>query len=104
MIPAGPTAAVPDTADCRTCGACCAYSADWPRFTLEDDSAVQRIPEHLVDDRRWRMRSVGRRCAALDGEVGVSTTCTIHDVRPIVCRDCMPGDDACRIAREHYGL
>jgi Fe-S-cluster containining protein len=24
-----------DEALCQACGACCAYSADWPRFGLE---------------------------------------------------------------------
>jgi hypothetical protein len=25
-------------------------------------------------------------------------------VRPIVCRDCMPGDEECLIARRHFGM
>jgi uncharacterized protein len=33
----------------------------------------------------------------------VWTSCSIYDVRPEVCRACLPGDDACTIARTHYG-
>src|SRR5262249_47328821 len=29
---------------CRTCGACCSYSADWPRFSLESEARLDRIP------------------------------------------------------------
>ena len=90
--------------DCRSCGACCATSRDWPRFTLEDDAALERIPAGLVDPGLGRMRSIGERCAALDGDIGRSTRCTIYEIRPLVCRDCMPGDDACRIARRTWGL
>lgn len=90
--------------DCRTCGACCAYSREWPRLTLEDDEAIARIPSELLDDAAGRMRCDGDRCSALAGEIGVSTSCSIYDVRPEVCRACMPGDDACLIARRHHGL
>jgi uncharacterized protein len=105
--PATATAAPADSGDvpsCQSCGACCAYSRDWPRFTLEDDADLARIPEALIDDSLGRMRCTGERCAALSGEIGVATACTIYDVRPQVCRACLPGDDACRMARAHYGL
>ncbi len=90
--------------DCRNCGACCAYSRDWPRLTLEDDDAIARIPPQLLDDAAGRMRCEGDRCTALVGEIDVSTSCSIYEVRPEVCRACMPGDDACGIARRHFGL
>lgn len=89
---------------CQACGACCAYSREWPRFTLEDEVAIARIPADLVEDARGRMRTVGDRCAALRGEVGVATACTVYAVRPQVCRDCLPGDEACRMARRRFGL
>lgn len=89
---------------CRSCGACCAYSAEWPRFSLEDDAAIALIPAALVDDAAGRMRCDGDRCAALSGEVGVGVACGVYAVRPLVCRDCMPGDDACRTARARHGL
>jgi Fe-S-cluster containining protein len=50
------------------------------------------------------MRCDGDRCSALLGEVGVATSCRIYSVRPDVCRACEPGDDACRIARNSFGL
>ena len=34
--------------DCQSCGACCSYSAEWPRFSMEDDSQLDRIPEKFV--------------------------------------------------------
>lgn len=89
---------------CNACGACCAYSADWPRFTLEDDTAIARLPQELVDKRLTGMRCDGSRCSALKGEVGVATSCTVYALRPDVCRECQPGDAACVIARERYGL
>lgn len=87
---------------CRACGACCSYAADWPRFTLETDAAIARIPASLVGTRG--MRCIGDRCMALEGEVGRATSCTIYDVRPEVCRACLPGDEACAMARRHFGL
>jgi Fe-S-cluster containining protein len=89
---------------CRACGACCAYSAEWPRFALEDAAALERIPPTLVDDERGRMRCEGDRCSALVGEVGVSTSCSIYAVRPDVCRECLPGDAECLIARRRFNL
>lgn len=89
---------------CRACGACCAYAADWPRFTLEDDAAIARIPSAYVDTRGAGMRCLGERCAALQGEVGGATACAVYDVRPDVCRACEPGDEACNIARRHFHL
>ena len=50
------------------------------------------------------MRCEGDRCAALSGEIGTATACTIYAVRPLVCRDCVPGDDACSIARAARGM
>jgi Fe-S-cluster containining protein len=89
---------------CQACGACCAYSAEWPRFSLETDAALAAIPHAYVDDARGRMRCVGDRCAALEGRIGVATACAVYAVRPDVCRACLPGDDACRIARRRVGL
>ena len=97
-----------DTADwsdmCQSCGACCSYSADWPRFSLEPEAHLDSIPRELVDDTEHGMRCVGNRCAALTGIVGRSTSCAIYALRPHVCEACTPGDDACREARRHFGL
>lgn len=90
--------------DCQSCGACCAYAADWPRFTLEDDADIARIPEAMVAENGSGMRWTGDRCAALAGEVGRHVACGIYADRPIVCHDCVAGDEACLMARERHGL
>jgi len=93
-----------ETSPCQTCGACCAYSREWPRFTTEDDAALDLIPPAYVDDSLGRMRCEGERCSALTGKIGVATSCAIYTVRPDVCRACQPGDDECLVARRHFGL
>ncbi|MBC8050450.1 MAG: YkgJ family cysteine cluster protein [Chitinophagales bacterium] len=94
----------PSGYDCQSCGACCAYSHEWPRFTLEDDAELALIPAKFVDDALGRMRCDGERCSALNGGIGERTACAVYAVRPIVCRDCQPGDDACEMARQRYGF
>src|SRR5499426_2059933 len=89
---------------CNSCGSCCSHSRDWPRFTMESEDDLSRIPRELVDDSLNGMRCHGDRCAALVGEVGVKTGCVIYVQRPHVCRACEPGDAACRIARDRFGL
>jgi uncharacterized protein len=89
---------------CQACGACCSYSANWPRFSVEDDAALALIPADLVNARQSGMRCDGDRCCALAGTVGVATSCTIYAVRPEVCRTCLPGDVECAMARKRYGL
>jgi hypothetical protein len=104
-LPIGTTGMQADTsALCQSCGACCSYSKEWPRFSTEDDADLERIPPALVDDTQGRMRCHGDRCTALLGEVGIATSCSIYAVRPEVCRTCLPGDDACRMARLAFGL
>lgn len=100
--PASALAGVPYR--CQECGACCAYSRTWPRFTLESEEELARIPPELVEAGQGRMRCIGGRCAALTGSVGVATSCRIYELRPAVCRDCEPGDEACLIARRNFGL
>jgi uncharacterized protein len=89
---------------CQSCGACCSYSANWPRFTIEDDAALDLIPAKYVNARQSGMRCDGNRCAALTGDVGVATSCAIYAVRPEVCRTCLPGDAECNMARHRHGL
>src|SRR5690349_28039 len=36
---------------CQACGACCATSANWPRFSTEDDAALDLIPAEFVNAR-----------------------------------------------------
>ena len=89
---------------CLACGACCAYSENWPRFSTEDDAALELIPNELVNSRGSGMRCENDRCAALEGRIGVATSCAIHAIRPDVCRTCMPGDAECAMARRKFGL
>jgi Fe-S-cluster containining protein len=89
---------------CQACGACCAYSSNWPRFSTEDDAALDRIPETFVNATLSGMRCDGDRCSALSGKVGTATACVIYADRPEVCRTCMPGDGECRMARKRHGL
>ncbi|WP_407177178.1 YkgJ family cysteine cluster protein [Bradyrhizobium sp. STM 3562] len=89
---------------CVTCGACCAYSENWPRFSTEDDAALELIPKQLVNARGSGMACENDRCAALTGRIGVATSCAIYAIRPDVCRTCMPGDAECTMARRKFGL
>jgi uncharacterized protein len=93
-----------DTGPCQSCGACCSYSANWPRFTIEDDDQLDLIPAQFVNARQSGMRCEGDRCAALSGRIGVATRCDVYAVRPEVCRTCMPGDAECAMARRRHGL
>ena len=93
-----------DSSPCQSCGACCAYSRHWPRFTVEDDADIDLIPRYLVDDDQSGMRCDGDRCSALDGTICVATACSVYEVRPIVCRSCQPGDEECRMARQRHGM
>ncbi|QKC84522.1 YkgJ family cysteine cluster protein [Mesorhizobium sp. NZP2077] len=90
--------------DCQSCGACCSYSAEWPRFSTEDEAQLERIPEKYVAADLSGMRCDGARCSALSGEVGKSTACGIYELRPDVCRACMPGDEECLMARRAHGF
>lgn len=95
----------PDPAfSCQECGACCAYSADWPRFTTESDDEIDLIPPALVAENGSGMRCEGNRCAALKGEIGKATACGIYGLRPDVCRICLRGDPECLMARRAWGL
>ena len=89
---------------CQSCGACCGYSANWPRFSIESDEELAAIPEVLVNERQSGMRCDGERCSALSGRIGVETSCVVYAVRPEVCRTCMPGDAECSLARSKWGL
>jgi len=53
---------------CQACGACCSYSSNWPRFTTEDDAALDLIPAKFVNEKLSGMRCDGDRCSALSGK------------------------------------
>jgi len=92
------------TMACQSCGACCAYSSNWPRFSTENDAVIEMIPKQFVNERLSGMRCRGERCMALEGEIGIATSCGIYALRPDVCRTCVPGDAECAMARRKYGL
>lgn len=71
---------------------------------MESDEALELIPAHLVAANLSGMRCDGERCMALEGKIGVATRCTIYEVRPEVCRECQPNDDACLTARAAHGI
>jgi len=89
---------------CTSCGACCAFDASWPRFWTDSDDALALIPPNLVNEDATGMACDGDRCQALVGIVGEVTQCSIYAVRPEVCHACLPGDEACSMAREAWGL
>ena len=93
-----------DSALCQSCGACCSYSSNWPRFSTEDDEALEAIPARYVNERQSGMRCDGERCSALTGTVGQLTACAIYQLRPDVCRSCLPGDPECAMARRRFKL
>ena len=87
--------------DCNTCGACCAYSPDWPELA-PDDHGPDGPPAEWVDEGyiRW---GEGR-CSALSGTIGDCTRCVIYARRPSPCRACQPGSTPCLDARRRHGL
>ena len=92
-----------DEALCQSCGACCAYSADWPRFALETDAAIAAIPPRLCRRRaRDACAAIGDRCSGADRRGRrrdrVHGLCGAADV----CRECQPGDAACTMARRRF--
>jgi Fe-S-cluster containining protein len=89
--------------DCQTCGACCSYSADWPRLTTDGDRGPGGPPAELRTDDGY-VRCTGDRCDALEGVVGRTVRCTIYERRPAPCRACTPGDRSCLAARTAFGL
>ncbi len=98
------TAPIDEASPCQACGACCSYSSNWPRFTIEDDAELDLIPAKFVNERQSGMRCDGDRCSALNGKVGEFVACGIYEIRPDVCRTCMPGDPECAMARRRHGL
>jgi len=99
-----PTPAVLDAGACQACGACCSFSSEWPRFSLEDETALEQLPPEFVNEGQGGMRCDGNRCTALVGDVGVSTACAVYALRPDVCKACLPGDEACQMARRRFNL
>lgn len=114
------------SAECRSCGACCSYYAARPRMLPARSGALAGDPAHtfrartatryvwpdgsarvLREDTYWlRRRRVGGRwrCAALQGDIGVSVSCRVYRKRPPSCREFEPGSEMCREVRRWAGL
>jgi Fe-S-cluster containining protein len=93
-----------EASPCQACGACCSYSHEWPRFSLESSAALDLIPSTLINAAQSGMRCEGDRCCALVGKIGTATSCGIYALRPDVCRACVAGDPECTLARQRFGL
>lgn len=97
------------THPCRTCGACCAsFRVSFYWAEPVPVQLTQRITPLFV-----AMKGTAappRRCVALDGAIGVDSTCTIYDDRPSPCREFAASmengepNDRCDAARARHGL
>ena len=99
------SATSPEASPCQTCGACCSFAPDWPRFTHRGrlrsrshsrPACRRRLVRHAMRSAiaapPWWERSASRPPAR-------STTSG-----PMSAAPAMPGDEACGIARSRFGL
>ncbi|MET0594133.1 MAG: YkgJ family cysteine cluster protein [Polyangiaceae bacterium] len=99
--------------DCRTCGACCYGDEMWIHVMADDDErlgedVVRRLTVLTQHGRGYVARSMkmeGGRCAAYrdklaDGKCG----CSIHEIRPDICREFEAGTPDCHAARKRRGI
>lgn len=100
---------------CLSCGACCAYfrvSFYWGECQsaggLVPDNLTVAVTPHLVAMQGTEQKPA--RCAALLGEVGCGTRCTIYENRASTCREFMAAwengepNPHCDAARAAHGL
>ena len=82
----------PDMHPCLSCGACCAafrVSIHWSETEPNLGGGVPAELTEKIDAHRVAMRGTWERqprCVALEAEIGRHSRCTIHPVRPSVCR------------------
>lgn len=101
---------------CLSCGACCAYFRVSFHWSEADPTLGGQVPPALTEPLRTHevaMRGTSQaqpRCIALDADIGRRSRCTIHPVRPSVCRD-VPASwefgapsPQCDKARQAHGL
>ena len=75
------------------CGACCATFRVSLHWSEAEPSLGGRVPIELTEPVRAHelaMRGTSQarpRCIALDADIGTYSRCTIHPVRPSVCRE-----------------
>jgi len=78
---------------CLRCGACCAtfrVSLHWSEADPELGGSVPEALTEKLDPHRLAMRGTWERrprCIALDADIGTRSRCTIHPLRPSVCRE-----------------
>ena len=78
---------------CLTCGACCAtfrVGFHWSEAAPDLGGTVPPALVEPLDPHRVAMRGTwakAPRCVALDAEIGVRARCSIHAVKPSVCRE-----------------
>ena len=78
---------------CLSCGACCATYRVAFHWLESDDATPGGVPADLaikLDEHRLCMRGTYAapvRCVALDADIGHHSRCTIHPLRPSVCRE-----------------
>lgn len=78
---------------CLRCGACCAtfrVSLHWSEADPDLGGSVPAALTERLDPHRLAMRGTWERqprCIALDADIGTRSRCTIHPLRPSVCRE-----------------
>lgn len=78
---------------CLTCGACCAYFRVSFHWSEADPALGGTVPTRLTEPLRAHERvmrgtsQASPRCVALDADIGRRSRCTIHPLRPSVCRE-----------------
>ncbi|PZR93494.1 MAG: hypothetical protein DI537_10260 [Stutzerimonas stutzeri] len=99
----------PTSADCSTCGACCAEAGfvsvrsgePTPHTLTRSTRGLGLSAETLASlGSRCMKRHMGGRCVALTGVIGKSVSCSIYSDRPAVCRQFEAGSPGCLSARE----
>jgi Fe-S-cluster containining protein len=102
---------------CLSCGACCTryrVSFYWGETTDAEGGIVPAELTEPLTHFRVMMKGTGggscMRCVALEGDIGGRIGCSIHEVRPSVCREFSISwengerHDRCDESRLAYGL
>jgi hypothetical protein len=90
--------------DCRACGACCREGFESVTVGVRE-AVVWRQPDLVVrNGPRFALLRAGERCAALEEPSSGAYGCRIYQDRPQACREVMPGDRRCLVARRRVGL
>jgi hypothetical protein len=90
--------------DCRACAACCREGFDSVTVGMRE-AVVWRQPAMVVrSGPRFALLRANERCAALEQTAPAQYGCSIYPDRPQACREVMPGDRRCLVARRRVGL